>query len=83
MHLRTVQVTGPFKRGNTWRMRVRRRASKRSATARWREACMDGVLHVAYAAAERAESAAERCVGGAWRPPGARKRRGRRGLRGR
>jgi len=44
---------------------------------------MDGVLHVAYAAAERAESAAERCVGGAWHPRGARRRRGRRGFRGR
>jgi len=44
---------------------------------------MDGVLHVAYAAAERAEAAAGRCVGGTWRPRGARRRRNRRGFRGR
>jgi hypothetical protein len=63
-------------------MRTRRKARKRPAATRWREACMDGVLHVAYVAAERAESAAERCVSSAWRPRGARRRKGRRGLRG-
>jgi hypothetical protein len=48
---------------------------------RWREACVDGVLHVAYAAAERAESAAERCVPSALRPHRGRRRRHRRGSR--
>jgi hypothetical protein len=50
-----------------------RRSHRRPAAARWREACVDGVLHVAYAAAVRAESAAERCL-----PSGLRPRRERR-----
>jgi hypothetical protein len=36
------------------------RTTKRQG--RWREACVDGVLHVAYAAALKAESAAQRCT---------------------
>jgi hypothetical protein len=59
-------------------MRTRRLLRKRPAAARWREACVDGVLHVAYVAAERAESAAEHCVPSAWRPHHPRRRRHRR-----
>jgi hypothetical protein len=32
------------------------------APARWRVTCVDGLLHVAYAAAVAAESAAHRCA---------------------
>jgi hypothetical protein len=60
-------------------MRTRRKTRKRPAAARWREACVDGVLHVAFVAAERAEAAAERCVPGSWRPHRARRHRRRRG----
>jgi hypothetical protein len=42
---------------------------------------MDGVLHVAFVAAERAESAAERCVPSGLRSPRSRLRRQRRGPR--
>ena len=61
MHLRTGWVIDTAYRGNTRDMRTRRKTRRRPA-ARWREACVDGVLHVAFAAAERAEAAAERCV---------------------
>jgi hypothetical protein len=60
-------------------MRTRRRTRRTPAAARWREACVDGVLHVAFAAAERAENAAERCVPSGWRPQRGRRRRRRRG----
>jgi len=43
-------------------MRVSRNARKRSAPQRWRETCVDGVLHVAFAAAAGAETAAHRCA---------------------
>jgi len=61
-------------------MRTRRktRRRRRSANARWRETCVDGVLHVAFAAAERAESAAERCIPDRLRPHRGRRRRHRR-----
>jgi len=59
-------------------MRTRHR-TRRAPAARWREACVDGVLHVAFAAAERAESAAERCVPSALRPHQSRRRWHRRG----
>jgi hypothetical protein len=42
-------------------MRLNRHHRTR-ATPRWRETCVDGVMHVAYAAAVAAESAAERCA---------------------
>ncbi|HEX5146631.1 MAG TPA: hypothetical protein VFV85_06385 [Conexibacter sp.] len=62
-------------------MRTRRLTRRRPPAARWREVCVDGVLHVAFAAAERAESAAERCVPSALRPHRSRRRSARRGPR--
>jgi hypothetical protein len=59
-------------------MRARHRSQRRHAAARWREACVDGVLHAAYAAALRAETAAERCVPRGLRPQHQRRRRRRR-----
>ena len=38
------------------------RTETQAPLERWREVCVDGVLHVAYAAALAAESAAHRCV---------------------
>jgi hypothetical protein len=60
-------------------MRTRRKTRKRPAAARWREACVDGVMHVAFVAAERAEAAAERCVPSGWRSHHGRRARHRRG----
>jgi hypothetical protein len=61
------------------RRRIRRKAGRAPDAARWREACVDGVLHVAFAAAERAEAAAERCVPSGWRAHHGRRGRRRRG----
>jgi hypothetical protein len=61
-------------------MRTRRKARKPPA-ARWRETCVEGVLHAAFAAAEHAESAAERCVPSALRSARSRRRKHRRGPR--
>jgi hypothetical protein len=43
-------------------MRASRKARGRSPAMRWRETCVDGVLHVAYATAVGAETAAHRCA---------------------
>ncbi|HZV72564.1 MAG TPA: hypothetical protein VFF79_02505 [Conexibacter sp.] len=43
-------------------MRAPRRAKRRRSDNRWRETCVDGLLHVAFAAAAGAESAAHRCA---------------------
>jgi hypothetical protein len=43
-------------------MRAPRKARRGSSANRWRETCVDGVLHVAFAAAVGAESAAHRCA---------------------
>ncbi|HKG37750.1 MAG TPA: hypothetical protein VKB25_02075 [Conexibacter sp.] len=61
-------------------MRVRRRAPRRPVQ-RWREVCVDGVLHVAFAAAERAEAAAEHCVPSSLRPHHGHRHKHRRGVR--
>jgi hypothetical protein len=49
-----------------------RSARRRSSDARWREACVDGVMHAAFAAAIAAETAAQRCAS---HLPGRRSRR--------
>jgi hypothetical protein len=41
---------------------------------------VDGVLHAAFAAAERAEAAAEHCVPSGWRSQHGRRSRRRRGV---
>ncbi|HKG03547.1 MAG TPA: hypothetical protein VKB03_10215 [Conexibacter sp.] len=61
-------------------MRVRRN-TRRRPVQRWREVCVDGVLHAAFAAAERAESAADRCVPSGLRLHHGRRRKHRRGAR--
>jgi len=40
----------------------RRTQRRRPAAERWRETCVDGVLHAAFAAAIAAEGAAQRCA---------------------
>jgi hypothetical protein len=42
-------------------MRIPRKARRRRGVQRWRETCVDGVLHAAFAAAAGAEAAAQRC----------------------
>jgi hypothetical protein len=61
-------------------MRVRR-STRRRPVQRWREVCVDGVMHVAFAAAERAEAAADRCVPSGLRPHHGHRHKHRRGAR--